>query len=829
MLREVVARIEEGAVSIDLAREAPFALADMRVSPSSRELLVGGGAVMLQPRIMQVLVALARRRGAVVSRDELIAACWSGRTVGEDAISRCIQAIRRIAEQQGGFGVQTVARVGYRLVETPPSSDPALAATSPREEGRAGARPAPAERQTERRHLTVLCCALVRGAGAAAPVDPEEWRVTLEQYHRAVSEAVGPFGGHMAKGLGDNLTVHFGYPEAREDAAECAVRAGLAIIDRLGAQGAGVAVRIGIHAGVVVVAQHGQDLEMFGEPPDGAAKVQALAAPGSVVVTSAVQALVTGLFVLEAQAPGPPVGGAALSPVYRVISAIPVSHLGSGFITRDQSPYVGRDEEMRLLLARWARVGRGEGQFVLLVGEPGIGKTRLIQEFRKRIEGEPHLWVQCAGQRLNVNTPFHAAARLLEQVFGWRGDESRADRIEALEQAFSRAGVELTEAAPLVAELLNLDVAGRYPPLTLSADQKRERLLACLAALVFSLARDAPLIVVVEDLLWVDPSTMELLQALAEQGATGPVLLLCTARPEFRAPWPTRAHHALLYLDRLNHDETRELVVGVVAKAGLSQDVIDTVIKRTDGVPLFAEELTRLMLESDGRAGDHDIPATLHDSLAARLARTGRAEEVAQLGAVLGREFSYALIAAVSPAPAEQLQADLAKLADAELIYVHGAPPEANYQFKHALILDAALDALLKSRRRALHAHVARTISEQFPALALDQPEVLAGHWTEAGEPDKAVTAWAQAATLASARHAYREAMQSYRQALVGLPALPKAPERDARELALVYALAAIAGVVHGHASEVYRELHDRAAGLAGPGPRGPDRKKIGN
>lgn len=825
MLREAITRIEEGAVSIDLAREAPFALADMRVSPSSRELLIGGGAVMLQPRIMQVLVALARRRGAVVSRDELIAACWSGRAVGEDAISRCIQAIRRVAEQQGGFAVQTVARVGYRLVETRPAPDPA----PPRQDPLPASAEPQSEPQTERRRLTVLSCALVRGAGAAAPVDPEEWRATLEQYRRAVSEVVGPFGGHVAKGLGDNLTVHFGYPEAREDAAECAVRAGLAIIDWLGGQGAGVTVRIGIHAGVVVVAQHGQDLEMFGEPPDGAAKVQALAAPGAVVVTSAVQALVAGLFVLEAQAPGPPVGGAAQLPVYRVISAIPVSHLGSGFIARDLTPYVGRDEEMRLLLARWARVARGEGQFVLLVGEPGIGKTRLVQEFRNRIKEDPHVWVECAGQRLNLNTPFHAAARLLDQVFRWRGDENREDRIKALESALGRAGLELAEAVPLVAGLLNLDVADRYPPLTLDADQKRERLLACLAALVFSLARDAPLIVVVEDLLWVDPSTMELLQALVDQCATGPVLLLCTARPEFRAPWPIRTHHALLNLDRLNHDETRELVIGVVAKAGLSQDVIDTVIKRTDGVPLFAEELTRLMLESDGRAGDHDIPATLHDSLAARLAQTGRAEEVAQLGAVLGREFSYALIAAVSPAPAEQLQADLAKLADAELIYVRGAPPEANYQFKHALILDAALDALLKSRRRALHAQVAQTISEQFPALALDQPEVLAGHWAEAGEPDKAVTAWAQAATVASARHAYREAMQSYRQALVGLPALPKAPERDARELALVYALAAIAGVVHGHASEIYRELHARAAGLAEPGPQDPDRKKIGN
>jgi len=819
MLREVLTRIEDGAVSIDLAREAPFALADLRVAPSSRELVNGAGAVMLQPRIMQVLVALARRRGEVVSRDELIHSCWSGRTVGEDAINRCIQAIRRVAAQQGGFTVQTVARVGYRLVETLPvaKADPAASRAPsnnpPREESLA----APSgEPQKVRRRLTVLSCALVRGAGAAAPVDPEEWRATLEQYRLAVSEVVGPFGGQVAKGLGDNLTVHFGYPEAREDAAECAVRAGLAIIDRLGAQGAGLTVRIGVHAGVVVVTQNGHEQEMFGEPPDGAAKVQALAAPGAVMVTSAVQALVAGLFRLEAQAPDPPTGGADQPLVYQVISALPAPRNGPGLTAHDLTPYVGRDDEMRLLASRWSRVGRGEGQLVLLVGEPGIGKTRLVQEIRKRIEGGgPPRWLECAGLRLNANTPFHALARMLDQLFGWRGDESRQEHIAALEQALAPSGLALAEAVPLVAELLHLDVADRYPTLTLAPDQKRQRLLACLAVWLLNMARDEPLIVVVEDLHWVDPSTMELLQALAEQGATSPLLLLCTARPEFLAPWPLRTHHTLLALDRLSHDETRELVIGVVAKAGLSQDVIDAVIKRADGVPLFAEELTRLMLDTDGKAGEHDIPATLHDSLAARLAQTGRAQVVAHLGAVLGREFSYALIAAVSPLPPEQLQADLAKLAGAELIYARGVPPDATYQFKHALILDAALAALLKSQRRALHALAAETIGARFPAIALHQPEILAGHWSQAGEPGRAVAAWVEAATVASARHAYHEAMQNDRHALGALQALPDTPERDARELALLYALAEIAGVVHGHASETYLEVHKRAVSLA--------------
>lgn len=820
----VLAESESRQAFIDLVREPRFSLAGMQVSPPSRELLVGDAAVILQPRIMQVLIALARRRGDVVSRDDLILACWGGRAVGEDAINRCIQAIRRLAETHGGFAVQTVARVGYRLTETAPVANEAGAAAQHRSTNRALSDALisgqPRSPGNERRHLTVLSCRLLREPGGGAPADPEDWRTIVHRQRLAVAEIMAPFGGYLAAGMGDNLMVYFGYPEAREDAAECAIRAGLAVVEwlrsaRSDSLDADLAVRIGIHAGLVVVDQSDRDLDLFGEAPEVAMEVQALAEPDTVTVTGPVLDLVGGLFVMEPRPAQHLPSAASPTPIFRVVSRIPPARRDSRFGARDLTPFVGREDELRLLSSSWSRVGRGEGQLALLVGEPGIGKTRMVREFRNHIEGSPHTWVACAAERINSNTPFHAVTRMLDQLIGWRSDESPQERVAALELTLSGSGLELAEFMPLVGELLTLPVTDKYPPLALTPDQKRRRLLTCLAAWVFNLVRNEPLVIVIEDLHWLDPSSMELLLMLVEQGATGPLMLLCTARPEFRAPWPMRSHHTQVTLDRLNPAETRDLVMAVVDRAGLGQDVIDAVITRTDGVPLFAEELTRLMLDRGGEAGQRDIPTTLYDSLAARLARTGRAKDTAHLAAVLGREFTYALIAAVSPLPADQLQADLARLIEAELIYVRGVAPEAKYKFKHALILDAAYEALLKERRRELHARIAQAIDEQFPTPSQTQPEVVARHWSAAGEPDKAVSAWEAAATVAASRHAYGEAERSYLEALTALETLPQTPERDRRELPLLYGLAEIAGVVHGHASEAYLEPHMRAAALA--------------
>ncbi len=640
----------------------------------------------------------------------------------------------------------------------------------------------------ERRQLTVLFCDLVDSTRLAAGMDAEDWRELVRGYQEAAGGVVERFEGHVAQYLGDGLLVYFGWPKAHEDDVERAVRAALGIVDAVGGlrgEGPELAVRVGLHTGLVVVGEMGRGASRetlaMGDTAHVAARLQGIAEPDTVVITATTQRLVAGLFVVEDRGVQELKGIALPLQLYRVIQASAVRRRTHGAAARAMTPFVGRDDEMRLLLGRWERTRESEGQVALVVGEPGIGKSRLVEEFRARIRDDAHLWIECAGDQFFENTPFYAVTQILDQGLGWRGDESRKERVIQLERSLELVGMNLGEAVPLIAEMLNLPVPEKYPPLTFAPDQKRKRLLANLATWVFNAARLQPVVIVMEDLHWVDPSTLELQQILVEQAATAPLMLLYTARPEFRAPWPMRAHHAQITLSRLTGRQTREMVAGVAARAALAKDVIDAVVKRTDGVPLFAEELTRLILEGDGRAVAGEIPATLHDSLMARLDRLGAAKEVAQVAAVIGREFSYELLQAVSPIPEDGLQSALEKLADAELIYARGIPPEATYQFKHSLVHDAAYEALLKSRRRDLHRRVAQTITEKFPAVAEAQPETLARHWTYSGDAEPAIAAWKKAGEAAEARRAFREAEEGYRQALAVLKTLPESPERDAR------------------------------------------------
>ena len=355
------------------------------------------------------------------------------------------------------------------------------------------------------------------------------------------------------------------------------------------------------------------------------------------------------------------------------------------------------------------------------------------------------------------------------------------------------------EAIPLLAPLLNLPLPPEYPPSPLSPEQQRRRLLATLVEWVLGSARAQPLVIATEDLHWADPSTLELIQLLVEQGATARLLLLYTARPEFRPPWPLRAHHAQITLNRLSARDIRTMVAQVAAQKALSDETVATVVERTGGVPLFVEELTRAVLESgDAKLTGSAIPATLHDSLMARLDRLGAAKEVIQVGAVIGSDFSYELLHAVHPIAEADLQRALRSLTDAELLYVRGIAPEATYQFKHALIRDAAYEALLKSRRKELHLSVARTIDEQFPAIKETHPEVLARHWTEAGETEPAITEWTEGRRTRSSARAYREAEQHYRDAIAALHKLPESSQRDSREFGMQVALGNVMAATRG-------------------------------
>jgi tetratricopeptide (TPR) repeat protein len=495
--------------------------------------------------------------------------------------------------------------------------------------------------------------------------------------------------------------------------------------------------------------------------------------------------------------------------------------LAAATAARALTPFVGREDELRTLLSRWGRAVEGEGQVVTIIGEPGIGKSRLVQEFRERIADERHTWLECSTAAFFQNTPFYATTEMLRQSFHWHGNQNNERRSAALEASLATTGVAVEGAVQLIASLLELPLGDKYPPLSMPPDQQRKRLLATLVAWATGAAKAQPLVIATEDLHWADPSTLEVTQLLVEQGATAPLMLIYTARPEFRAPWSMRAHHTQVTLNRLGVRDIRAIVARVAASRALTDETVAAVVERTGGVPLFVEELTRAVLEAgDAKLSARDIPATLHDSLMARLDRLGAAKEVAQVGAVIGNEFSYELLHAVHPIVEADLQHALGELADAELLYVQGLAPDAIYQFKHALIRDAAYEALLKSRRKELHRSVARIIDEQFPALKEMHPEVLARHWTEAGEIEPAIAEWSRTGKTAQARNAFREALESYQQAVAVLSRLPATAERDTRELELWQSIYLMARVTKGYTAPETIDAIEHVAVLA---------KKTGN
>ena len=706
----------------------------------------------------------------------------------------------------------------------------------------------------ERRHLTVLFCDLVGSTEIAAQLDPEEWRELLSGYHRASAEAITHYDGHVANYLGDGVMAYFGWPEAHENDSERAARAGLAIVERVSKLAQDptkprISVRVGIDSGTVVIgAGASRDVEVFGETPNIAARVQSAAAPDSVLITAATHRLLSGLFVVDDAGSQQLKGIANPVELYRVLRATSVR--GRLATARGLTPFVGREEELRLLLSRWERARGGEGQFVLVVGEAGIGKSRLVAEFHSRIRDNTHIWMETAGQQFFENTPFHAVSEMLSRwlelqapggaqrsratsrakrseqtsLRGAHNEEESAtraleDHADRLERALASAGLKVNETAPLISDLLQLPVGERYPQLKLTPEEKRRRLLSALAAWAFGAARLQPMVMVVEDLHWLDPSTLDSQQLLAEQGATVPLMLLHTARLEFRAPWPPRAHHTRITLSRLSAVNVREMVALVARRKALAGETVETVLERTSGVPLFIEELTRAVLESgDTNIRAREIPVTLHDSLMARLDRLGPAKEIIQIGAVIGTEFSYELLHAVHPISERELQVALSSASDTELIYARGLAPEAIYQFKHALIRDAAYEALLKTRRKELHRLVAQAIEEKFPALKEVSPEILARHWTEAGEIESAVAEWNRAGRAAEVRNAFIEALENYQQAAVLFKLLPKSADRDDRELEVRTSIVQMLQITKGWSSKEAAEAIEHAATLAEKG-----------
>jgi len=698
----------------------------------------------------------------------------------------------------------------------------------------------PSTPDAERRQLTVLFCDLVDSTALSSRLDPEDLREVVRAYQGACAKVIARFEGHIAQYLGDGLLVYFGYPLAHEDDAQRAGRAGLGIVEALGQLnarltqewGVHLAVRLGIHAGLVVMGEVGggtrQEQLALGEPPNLAARLQGMAVPNTLVVSAATVQLLGGFFTSQSLGTSLLKGLAQPIEVYQVLhESMARSRLEAAGST-GLIPLVGREQEVALLRERWAQVKDGMGQVVLLSGEAGIGKSRLVQVLKEQVATEPQAWLTaCQCSPYYHNTALYPLIDLLERVvLRFDRKESPQQKLRKLEGFLVQYGLPLAEAIPLFAALLFLPLTDEYAPLTLSPEQQQQQLLHALLTILLRIAAQQPVLLVMEDLHWVDPSTLEFLSLLVDQGPTARILVLFTFRPDFSPPWTGRAHLTQVTVNRLSRSQAAEVIRQVAQGKALPPEVVVQIVAKTDGVPLFVEELTKMVLES-GLLQERDdryaltgplpplaIPATLHDSLMARLDRLATVKGIAQLGATLGREFSYALLQGVSPWDEGTLQRGLQQLVEAEFLYQRGLPPQATYLFKHALIQDTAYQSLLRSTRQQYHQRIVQVLEERFPETVEAQPELLAHHYTEAGLVDPAVLSWLRAGQRAVQRSANVEAIRHFTQGLDILQHCPATPECIQHELSLQLAISAPLRMLQGHTAPEVAQVQRRVYAL---------------
>jgi predicted ATPase/class 3 adenylate cyclase len=692
----------------------------------------------------------------------------------------------------------------------------------------------------ERRQLTVLFCDLVDSTPLASQLDPEDLREIVRAYQEVCAKMIARFEGHIAQYLGDGLLVYFGYPLAHEDDAQRAVRAGLGMIEALGqlntrlAQERGVrlAVRLGIHTGLVVVGEVGggtrQEQLALGETPNLAARLQGIAAPNTVVISAATSQLLGGFFACQSLGTPPLKGFAQPLEVYQVLHESMARSRLEAVGSTGLTPLVDREQEVALLRERWSQVKDGLGQVVLLSGEAGIGKSRLVQVLKEHVATEPQAWLTpCQCSPYYQHTALYPMIDLLERVaLRFDREDSPQQKLSKLEGFVVQYGLPLAEAVPLFTSLLSLPLTADYAPLSLSPAQQKQKTMQALLTILLRIAAQQPMLFVMEDLHWVDPSTLELLNLLVDQGPTARILALLTFRPDFSPPWTGRTHLTQVTVNRLPRRQAAKMTSQVVHGKALPNEVVEQVVAKTDGVPLFVEELTKMVLES-GLLQEREeryelrsplpplaIPATLHDSLMARLDRLATVKALAQLGATLGREFTYALLQAVSPWDEGTLQRGLHQLVEAEFLYQQGLPPQATYLFKHALIQEATYQSLLRSTRQQYHQHIAQVVEARFPEVCETQPELLAQHYTEAGLSAQALPYWQRAGQRANERSANLEAIQHLTKGLGLLTTLSDTPARAQQELALQLVLGPAFIVTKGNAAPEVEQTYARARAL---------------
>jgi class 3 adenylate cyclase/tetratricopeptide (TPR) repeat protein len=806
--------------------------------------------------IVHALTATGRKAEALKHYQDLVALLKRELNTEPDAATRALVAELRAIQPPSGSppsgsppraspAVKEIAKPAQpqpdlppnRQRELPPNAPPTFAGNGQARAPKVSAEVPAARSDTaspaaevgaggpERRQLTIMVCNMVASMPLLADLDPEDMHERIAAFHKVAAEVVARFDGFVAQYLSDGVLVYFGYPTAHEHDAEQAVRAGLAMLDAVGpleaAPGVPLQARAGIATGQVIIGEQrgtgsAAQRVAIGETPNLAAQLQAAASPGEIVIAASTRRLVGRMFDCRAlstdetawQVRGETAG----------VSRFEARRAGA------LSRLVGRQEEIDLLLRRWDQAKLGEGRVVLFSGEPGIGKSSIAESLLTRLAGEPHARLRYFCSPHHTHSPLYPFITQLERAAGFEPDSSASAKLEKLEALFKPAAKHLSRDVALIAELLAVPLDGRYPALALAPQQRREMTLTALLDQLDGVAAKNPALIVFEDVHWIDPTSLELLDRALARVADLPVLMVNTFRPEFQSNWVGQPHVTMMPLSRLGRRDSVGIIGDIAKGKALPGGVVEQILAHTDGVPLFIEELTSSLLESgvlrettDGYALDRPlparaIPATLQASLVARLDRLGTVKDLAQIGAAIGREFSHELIGAVASLTPADLDAALERLTASGLISRRGTPPAATYTFKHALVQDAAYESQLKARRQAMHRSIAEVLRERFPEVAASTPEVVARHYTEASLALDAAVWWRKASDQALLRAAYVEALRHLDRGRELIAACPQTPERLHEELKLEVSRGAVLLMLRGQGAPEVREAYERAA-----------------